>query len=39
MSFNPEPSKQAEEVKFSRKTKKENHFPLDFNNINVSETN
>ena len=38
MSFNPDPSKQAQEVIFSRKTKKEYHPPLAFNN-NVSETN
>ena len=39
MSFNPDPSKQAQEVIFSRKTKKEYHRPLTFNNYNVSETN
>ena len=39
MSFNPDPSKQAQEVIFSRKTKKEYHPPLAFNNKNVSETN
>ena len=39
MSFNPDPSKQAQEVIFSRKTKKEYHSPLAFNNNNVSETN
>ena len=39
MSFNPDPGKQAEEVIFSRKTKKEYHPPLAFNNNNVSETN
>ena len=39
MSFNPDPSKQAQEVIFSRKTKKEYHPPLAFNNNNVSETN
>ena len=39
MSFNPDPSKQAQEVIFSRKTKKEYHPPLTFNNNNVLETN
>ena len=39
MSFNPDRSKQAQEVLFSRKTKKEYHSPLAFNNNNVSETN
>ena len=39
MTFNPDPSKQAQEVIFSRKTKKEYHLPLAFNNNNVSETN
>ena len=39
MSFNPDPTKQAQEVIFSRKTKKEYHPPLAFNNNNVSETN
>ena len=39
MSFNPDPSKQAQEVIFSRKTKKEYHLHLAFNNNNVSETN
>ena len=39
MSFNLDPSKQAQEVIFSRKTKKEYHSPLAFNNNNVSETN
>ena len=38
MSFNPDPSKQAQEVIFSRK-KKRYHAPLAFNNNNVSETN
>ena len=37
--FNPGPSKQAQEVIFSRKRKKEYHPPLAFNNNNVSETN
>ena len=39
MRFSPDPSKQAQEVIFSRKTRKENHPPLTFNNNNVSETN
>ena len=39
MSFNPDPSKQAQEMIFSRKTKKEYHPPPTFNNKNVSETN
>ena len=39
MRFNPDPSKQAHKVIFSRKTKKEYHPSLAFNNNNVSETN
>ena len=39
MSFNPDPSKQAQKVIFSRKTKIEYHPPLSFNSNNVSETN
>ena len=39
MSFNPDPSNQAQEVIFSRKTKKEYHPPLAFNKSNVSKTN
>ena len=39
MSCSLDPSKQAQEVIFSRKTKKEHHPPLAFNNNNVSETN
>ena len=39
MSFSPDPSKQNQEVIFRRKTKKEYHPPLAFNNNNVSETN
>ena len=39
MSFNPDPSKQAQEVMFSRKTNKKYHLPLAFNNNNVSEIN
>ena len=38
MRFNADPSKQAQEVTFSRKTKKEYHPPLAFSN-NVLETN
>ena len=39
MSFNPDPSKQAQEVIFSRKIKKEYHPSLAFNNNNLLETN
>ena len=39
MTFNPDPSKQAQEVIFCRKTKKEYHPPLAFNNNNVPEPN
>ena len=35
MSFNPDPTKQAPEVIFSRKIKKPIHTPLNFNNTNV----
>ena len=38
MSFNPDPSKQAQEVIFSRKTKKEVHPTLYFNNLPVQKT-
>ena len=38
MSFNPDPTKQAQEVIFSRKTKKSSHPPLVFNNANVCHT-
>ena len=38
MSFNPDPSKQAQEVIFSRKLNKDYHPPLVFNNNNVPET-
>ena len=38
MSFNPDPSKQAQEVMFSRKSNKDYHPPLAFNNNNVPET-
>ena len=37
MSFNPDPSKQAQVVIFSRKLKKITHPPLVFNNANVSQ--
>ena len=37
MSFSPDPSKQAQEVVFSRKLKKVPHPPLVFNNANVSQ--
>ena len=39
MSFSSDPSKQTQEVIFSRKTKKQCHPPVAFNNNNVSETN
>ena len=39
MTFTPDPSKQTQEVIFSRKTKKEYHPPLAFNNNNVLEIN
>ena len=38
MSFNPDPSKQAQEVIFSRKINKELHPPLFFNNSQVCQT-
>ena len=38
MSFNSGPSKQAQEVIFSRKSKRSTHSPLVFNNNNVSKT-
>ena len=38
MSFNPDPSKQAQEVIFSRKSKIPTHRPLVFNNNNVSQS-
>ena len=37
MSFNPDPSKQTQEVNFSRKLKKVTHPPLVFNNANISQ--
>ena len=38
MSFNPDPSKQAQEIIFRRKTKKISHPSLRFNNSIVSQT-
>ena len=37
MNFNPNPTKQAQEVIFSRKAKEIYHPPLVFNNISVSQ--
>ena len=37
-NFNPDPTKQAQEVIFSRKTKKLPHPPLVFNNTNVTQS-
>ena len=39
MIFNPDASKQAQEVIFSRKLKKNSHPPLVFSNAIVSQTN
>ena len=39
MTFNPDRSKQAQEIIFSRKLKKATHPPLIFNNNNVSQVN
>ena len=39
MTFNPDRSKQAQEIIFSRKIKKAAHPPLLFNNNNVSQVN
>ena len=39
MTFNPDRSKQAREIIFSRKSKKVTHPPLLFNNSNVSQVN
>ena len=39
MSFNPDISKQAHEVIFSRKRSVSSHPPLTFNNIPVAQTN
>ena len=38
MSFNPDPSKEAQEIIFSCKIKKPNHPELIFNNIWVNQT-
>ena len=38
MSFNPDPSKQAQEVIFSRKYTKQDHPLIYFNNIPVTQT-
>ena len=38
MSFNPDPTKQAQEVIFSRKINKNSHPPLSFNNSKVAVT-
>ena len=38
MSFDPDPNKQAQEVIFSRKTRKINHPPLTFSKSTVSQT-
>ena len=38
MNFNPDPTKQAQGVIFSRKTKEIYHPPLVFNNTNVSQS-
>ena len=38
MSFNPDPSKQAQEIIFSRKTSRRNHPNLMFNNGIVNLT-
>ena len=38
MSFNQDPSKQAQEVIFSKKYTKEDHPPIYFNNITVTQT-
>ena len=38
MNFNPEPTKQAQEVSFGRKTKKLPHPALVFDNANVTQS-
>ena len=38
MIFNPDPSKQAQEVVFSRKLQKSFYPPLHFNNIAVTQS-
>ena len=37
MNFNPDPTKQSQEVIFSRKTKMLPHRSFVFNNVNVSQ--
>ena len=39
MNFNPDRSKQAQEIIFTRKLKKSTHSPLLFNNNYVSQVN
>ena len=39
MSFNPDPTKPAEEIIFSRKLNQQVHPPLFFNNIMVKQVN
>ena len=39
MTFNPDRSKQAQEIIFSRKLKEATHPPFHFNNNNVSQVN
>ena len=38
MNFNPDSTKQAQEVIFSRKAKEIFHLPLVFNNVSVSQS-
>ena len=38
MNFNPNTTRQAQELIFSRKLKKKVHPPLQFNNANVTRT-
>ena len=38
LSFNPDPTKQAQEVIFSCKIKKPLHTPINFNDTNVKQT-
>ena len=38
MNFSPDPKTQAQEVIFSRKTKKINHLPLTFSESTISQT-
>ena len=38
MSFNPDPTKQAQEIIFSRKTKKISHLSLRFHNSIISQS-